>query len=316
VCGPASAGRLKPALTPLSAYHRHTVKTPCGASLAAYMMLAIASGVVVYRKSHEPAAIAAGAAIGGAIAWMSFAYFVGIGKKYAKARMIRRALDGDAPRDGEKIAAVGRLTAPRTLLSPLSRSECVAYKYEVNSSIGDDNITYYEGFAMTPGTIQGRNRTVRLLVWPDIELRWTYVDTAIGHANFDPYVREAQFREPVALNFRKSFSDMQAIYKDDDGSVRWDQRGPWPAQNLETATYREKLLRPSDVVCVIGHYSAARGGIVPAPSPFLDPVILEVGSEESSFVSKAVAGTTAYFIGGVIFAAIYAGGVIALDLLH
>lgn len=291
------------------------MKTSCAASVGAYLILAIASGVVVYRKSHEPAAIASGAVVGGAVAWMSSAYFAGIGKKYAKARRIRRALDGDAPRDGERIAAIGRLTAARPLTSPLSRSECVAYKYEVRSGPSEDDFTYYDGFAMTPGTIQGRNRTIRLLVWPQIELGWTTTDTAAAHANFEQYIRETTFREAVTSSFRKSLSDMRAIYKDDDGSVRWDQRGTFPPQNLETATYCEKLLRPSDVVCVIGHYSAARGGIVPAASPFLDPVILEVGSEES-FASRAVAGATAYFIGGLIFAAIYAGGVLALGFIR
>src|SRR5262249_25513201 len=104
------------------------------------------------------------------------------------------------------------------------------------------------------------------------------------------------------------------IYQDDKGSVRWDQLGTWTKSsppNLRVSAYRERVLRPGDTVCVIGHYSAARGGIVPSDQPIADPVTIETG-EEDVFVRRAKRGAVGYCIGALIFAAIYVGALIGI----
>ena len=294
------------------------MKRACGTWLAVYLLLAAAAGAITYRRFPIPGAAAGAAFIGGGVAWMGVAYFAGIGKKFANARMIKRGLSGDAPRDGAKIAAVGRISPNGgALTSPLSKSSCVAYKFEIRSGLSDDDITYYEGFALTPGMVQGRQRSVRLLAWGDLKVPWRTIPASVAQPNAEEYIRETEFREPTLLNFRRSIADMAAIYKDDDGSIRWDQRGLRPPFDvgkpidLQSATYREMLLKPGDSVCVIGRYSAQRGGIIPSEHPMVDPVTVEVGEPEV-FTRRAMSGAVGYFIGGLIFSAIFVAALVAL----
>ena len=300
-------------------YDPDFVKQACGAWLATYLLLAAATGLIVYQRIPEPAVAAFAGLVGGAIAWMAVAYFAGIAKKFAKARMIRRGLSGDTPVDREKIAAIGRIGSggAGSLTSPLSKSACVASKYDIRSGLGEHAIMYYDGFALAPSAIQGRQRTTRLLAWGDLNVEWQIVAASVAQANAEEYIRETEFREPTVLNFRRSIADITKIYKDDDGSVRWDQRGLRPPLdtgrplNLQTAVYREWLVRPGDFVCVIGRYSTERGGIVPSDHPLIDPVTIEVG-EESAFACRASAGAAGYFIGGAIFLAIFLAGLLVV----
>jgi hypothetical protein len=295
------------------------MKWSCGIWLAVYLLLAAAIGAITYRRFPHVEAAAGAAIIGGGVAWLGIAYFFGIKDKYRAAALIQRGLDGDAPRDGEKVAAIGRLSAAGQLLvSPLSRSSCIAYKYEINSRSGDDEITYYSGFAMTPSSIQTRQQSIRLLAWSDPKLKWVYVPASDGQRSAEEYIAATEFREPAILNIRQSFSDLMAMYRDDDGTVRWDQRGVRPPLDtnkpidLSAVTYREMLLRPSDPVCVIGRYSAQRGGIVPSDHPLADPVTLELGEREA-FIPRATAGAVGYLIGGTIFLSVIA---IAFIVFH
>jgi hypothetical protein len=295
------------------------VKKACGTWLGTYALLSVATALVVYRRIPEAPVAAICGLIGGGIALVSVAYFAGIAKKIRKARMIRRGFGDASPEDGAKIAAIGRIgtSGAGSLTSPLSKTACVAYKYEIRSGYGEDEIMYYDGFAMTPSAIQGRQRTTRLLAWGDLQMSWQTVPASIAQANAEEYIGATEFREPALLNFRKSIADIAGIYKDDDGSVRWDQRGLRPPLdagrplNLQTAGYREWLVRPGDFVCVIGRYSTERGGIVPSDHPLIDPVTIEVG-EESAFARRASAGAAGYFIGGAIFLAIFLAGLLVL----
>ena len=292
------------------------MKKTCGVWLAVYLVLAAVTGMIVYRRMPEPSAAWPAAIFGGGIAWMGILYFAGIGMKSTKARMIRRGLSGDIPADGEKIAAIGRIgpAGGSALTSPLSRTPCVAYKYEIRQGTDDDSFTWYEGYALTPSVIQGRMRSIKLLAWGDIETPWKSVPAEAAAGNAEEYIQQTEFRAPTVADIRKTIKDAFDIYKDDDGSVRWDQVGTWTKSSqptLQSATFRERLLRPGDMVCVIGHYSAARGGIIPSAHPISDPVTIEAGEEEV-FARRAKQGAVGYFIGGLIFSAVYVIGMIAL----
>jgi hypothetical protein len=297
------------------------MKWSCGIWLAVYLLLAAAIGAITYRRFPHGEAAAGAAIVGGGLAWLGVAYIFGIKDKYRAAALIQRGLNGDAPHDGEKVAAIGRLNAAGPVLtSPLSKTSCVAYKYEVTSQFGDDEITYYSGFAMTPSSIQTRQQSIRLLAWSDPKLKWVYVPAGEGQRNAEEYIARTEFREPSILSIRQSFSDLIDMYGDDDGSVRWDQRGIRPPLDtgkpidLSTATYREMLLRPGDPVCVIGRYSAQRGGIIPSDHPLADPVTLEVGEREA-FIPRATAGAAGYLVGGAIFLGVIAIAFIAFHAL-
>ncbi|HSP15300.1 MAG TPA: hypothetical protein VLV78_11160 [Thermoanaerobaculia bacterium] len=283
------------------------MKRACGTWIAIYLLLAAAIGMITYRRFPLPVPAFGAAVVGGGVAWLGVAYFAGIWQKNTAARIIRRGLDGEPPRDGEKFAAIGRITPTGSpLTSPLSRSSCVAYKYEITDGDPDNTVRYYDGFALAPSVIQTGKQAVRLLAWGDLKLSWNTVPASQAKAHAEEYIGKTEIREPPILNLRQSFVDLQAIYRDDDGSVRWDQRGLRPPLDtgkpidMSTATYREMLLRPGDPVCVIGSYSAQRGGIVPSSSPLVDPVTLEVGEPEV-FTKRASVGAVGYSIGGVIF---------------
>jgi len=292
------------------------MKKTCGVWLAVYVLLALGTGLIAYRRMPEPATAWPAAIFGGGFAWMAALYFAGIGMKIAKARMIRRGLGGATPDDGEKIAAIGRISpvGGSAMDSPLSKTPAIAYKYEIRQGVGNDDFTWYEGFALSPSVIQGRMRNIKLLAWGDLAESWKWIPAETAYPNAEEYIQQTEFRAPTAANIRATIQQSMDIYKDDDGSVRWDQLGTWTkssSPNLKVAADREQVIRPGDVVCVIGQYSAARGGIVPSDHPITDPVSIEVG-EEDAFARRANRGAVGYFIGGLIFSAIYLGGMLAL----
>ena len=297
------------------------MKKACGAWFVVYVILAVAVGMVVYRRFPVVQAAVGAGVVGGGVLWIGIGYFWGIKKKISDSGIVRRALSGVPPRDGEKMAAIGRIEpVSSALAAPLSKTACVAYKYEIYTGSGDDRTVHYDGFAMTPSMIQTQQGSVRLLAWPDLKNSPVDVPPEVGAKNAAEYIAATQFREPAVMNFRKSLTEMLDVYRDDDGTVRFDLIGMFEYQagkndtakiDLETAHYREWLLRPGEQVCVIGTYSATRGGIVPSKTPLADPVTLEFGPPES-FSGRQVTGAAGYLIGGTIFIAGALAALVAL----
>lgn len=291
------------------------MKKSCGIWFAVYLIGAAAIAVAVYRRFPEAKPAAFAALIGGFFLWLGLAYLVGIRKKIVEGGVINRALSGVPPRDGESIAAIGRITPTSgSLTAPFSGTPCVAYKYEVTVSSGEDSTTLYDGFALTPSVIQGRSSSVRLLAWPEMKVKTDYLSGDAVERNARDYIAHTEFQQPALSNIRAALSDMMAVARDDDGNVRYDRRGgrgDGSGTDLRNARFTEQLLRPGEPVCVTGgRYSAQRGGIIPAPDPLMEPVTLVTGEAES-FGGRGVRGAIGYLIGGIIFA----GGVIAALLI-
>lgn len=289
------------------------MKKSCGTWLAVYVVLAVAVGVIVYRRLPEPQIAATSGFFGGIVLWLGFGYLWGIKKKIADAKIIRRGLAGDPPLDGEKIAAIGRIEpSGSALVSPLSRTPCVAYKYEIRdrytSRHSSEARTFYDGFALTPSMIQTPSGSTRLLGWADLNFNRATIPEEIARKNADEYIAATQFSEPTIMQIRASIQKMMDIYKDDDGTVRFDQKHFQPPETLDNAMFYEWVLRPGEQVCVTGTYSVERGGIVPSKQPIIDPITLEVGPPDA-FTRRAAAGAAGYLIGGSIFLAV---GLIAL----
>lgn len=276
------------------------MKKACGLQLALYLVLAAAVGAIVYRRFPVgPPAIMA-AVFGGFAVYLGVAYLLGIRGKIAEAGMIRRARAGDSPRDGEKIAAIGRLVPNGSpLVSPLTKSPAVAYKYEIQSP-GKRSSLLYSGFALTPSTIQGSQRGMKLLAYPELDVKARYMWRGEAVENFREYVRSTEFRDPQVGRLRESVAEMMAQFKDDDGSIRIDQKMTRSEPNLENARYTEWVVRPGDQVCVIGHYSVQRGGVVHDPAMPLQQVKIQLG-EPDAFAGRAVRGAVGYLIAGIIF---------------
>lgn len=276
------------------------MKKACGTQLALYLLIAAAIGGLVYRRFPKEESAIAAAVIGGFFLWLGVAYFIGIGQKLKHGRMISRALEGQPPVDGEKIAAIGRISPTGSpLTSPITKSPAVAYKYDIKSGRGDDEHKHYSGYALTPSIISTQQGSIRLLAWPDLKIKENCILASDAQTNAEEYIAATEWNELSIENIRKSIAEMMDVYKDDDGSVRHDQKGR-PADDLSRVSFYESVVRAGEPVCVIGKYSAARGGIIPSDSPLVDQTTLQVG-EPHTFGGRTIRGAIGYFIGGVIF---------------
>jgi len=288
------------------------LKKACAIPLALYLLVAAVIGAVVYRRFPAVGPATLAAFIGGFILFLGLGYLYGIRGKVAESMMIRRALSGAPPRDGKKFAAIGRL-APNgpPVISPFTKTPAVACKYEIQSHAGEGVATLYSGFAMNPSSIQGRHGTVRLLAYPDLKVRSSTATSDEARRNAEQYVASTKFRDATAGRLRESLAEMMALYKDDDGTIRHDQRNAGAeSSNLGYAHFLEWIVRPGEQVCVIGHYSAQRSGLVYDPSNPLDQVKIEVGEPED-FSGRAMRSAVRYFIAGVVIVTICAAALAA-----
>ena len=289
------------------------MKKACLTWLALYAAIAIGGGWLVHRRwPIAEAAIGAGV-VGGFFVWLGVAYLSGIRRKVAEARMIRRAINGQSPRDGEKIAAIGRISAlGATATSPFTRTPCVAYGYTIEIAGKKTTSKLYEGFALVPSSIHSGSHSIRLLAYPDLKVRKESTSGPVSIANAVDYIQKTTFRQPRARKLREAFGEWMAQFNDDDGSVRIDDHWGDQEPDLQKAQLFEQLLRPGDQVCAIGRYSAQRGGIVPDPkSPLEQQVVVKVG-EQQSFTGGAMRGAIGYFLGGAFLLTAAAAAIVAL----
>ncbi|HEY8180799.1 MAG TPA: hypothetical protein VII32_01060, partial [Thermoanaerobaculia bacterium] len=228
-------------------------------------------------------------------------------RRLKTSAMIQRAQSGDAPRDGKKIAAIGRISSSgETLLAPFSKTPCVIYDYKIATGFTSDDTNLYIGARQIPSTIQTRQGSIRLLAHPDLKLRELTVPSEIALPNAREYIQSAQIRETGIGNITSSLKELMDAYKDDDGNVRYDNKVTSNPQGIDAAVFVEKLVRPGDEVCVIGEYSAQRGGIVPdLKSPLINQTTLEPGGGDAP-MRRARSGTIGYAIGACIFFGIVA----------
>jgi hypothetical protein len=293
------------------------VKKSCLLWLAAYLLLAVAIGEAVHRRypGNDAAGVFFAGGIGGFLAVIGFGYLFGIPRKISEAFMIRRALNGDSPRDGRRVAAIGRINPISTsLVAPFSRTSCVAYKYEVHSGGGEDTsgTTIYNGFALSPSAIQGTQGSIRLLAYPALNFEATPVTNSSARQNAAEYFRGATFREYKIGNIRAAFSEMMKDFRDDDGSIRTDNRNPGVNESmLQDALFTEWLLKPGAEICAIGLYDSQRGGLVPDPRAQMEPVTITRGVP-AGFTGRAVRSIVGYIIGALIFIGLPVIGLTAL----
>ena len=281
------------------------MKKACVFPLALYLAIAAIVGGVVYRRFPESGPALMAGFIGGFIVWLGVAYLLAIPRRIGEARMIRRAVSGLPPSDGEKFAAIGRLTSTSaSVIAPFSRTPAVACKYEIDSHAGEGSGTIYTGFAMNPCSIQGRHGTLRLLAYPDLKVAPSRVAAPDALKNAQEYVASTTFREATAGKLREALADMMALYKDDDGTIRYDQKNAGAqGDDLAHADFKEWIVKAGEQVCVIGHYSSQRAGIVFDPKNPLDQVKIEVGEPEV-FAGRAMRGAVRYFVAGVVILAL------------
>jgi len=224
------------------------LKKTCGLWIAIYFVCAIAIGLIAARRMLI-AALPAGL-IGGFLLWLAIAYLSGIGVKMAKARKLGAALRGDTPRDGEVIAIAGRtMPIQETLTSPFERVACVAYSYKIQMPQGRNAAAWeYQGLALVPSVIQGPHGSMKMLAFPELDVREKLCRDAQQNAH--DYVASTEFTQ--AVPFVKDDLKMPRL--------RIDHRRSHP-EKLEYASLYEKVVPPGQEVCVFGLYSATEGGL-------------------------------------------------------
>jgi hypothetical protein len=266
---------------------------------ALYLVCALFVGHLVYRRFPTLGAAAGGGAVGGGIVWMGLAYLVGVWTKLAEAKRLRRTIDGGPPPDGETIAVLGTLDPiGPPLTSPLTGLPCVAYKYEVR----EDDKLLYDGFALAPSAVDSPHGRIRIFAYPDLQTEPRIISDAAPR--FDDYVAETKFREPE-LSLRAALKP----FNDRDGSVRVDTRMTHRDPDLTTATFKEWSFAPGDRVFATGRYSMERGGLVAEPGK---PLSVSIRDASQNVTGRSIAGAFGNLVGGILFLAVAAAGLIAL----
>lgn len=280
------------------------MKKSCTAWLVLYLAASAAIAWVIYRRYPVTQSAVIGGLIGGFLVWIGLGWLAAIRTKFADAGMVRQAMNGEPASDGDKIAVIGTVEAiSATLTSPLSRTQCVAYKYTVTARRGKNESTLYDGMALVPSQISSQRGPMRILAYPDLQVQPRVVPREIAAPNMRAYAESAEFKEPKAGDFRALLGEMMEMFKDDDGSIHQDMRMSRDDSRLDAslnqATFREWIVAPGDQVCAIGRYSLTRGGLVPDPESTLQPLIIRDAASASS-MSRSVAGAIGNFVGAAI----------------
>jgi len=276
------------------------VKKTCGTWAVIYLACAAVMGFLGWRRidvAAVPAAI-----IGGGVLWLGIAYIGGISEKIAKARRIKRALNGEAPRDGEIVAAVGRITPlGDTLFSPFQHIPCVAYSYRVRTPSSKTMRTDYNGFALTPSMIEGPHGAMKLLAWPQLDVPERYCISEDVRRNAQEFVLKTPFTVPVAMQ-----PDMTT-----SPGLRFDHRMSDPDPVLKRSFLYESVLRPGEEVCALGYYSATEGGLTHEPGELV-PSLTIMNGDAGAIQRRLVRRSIGNIIGGLICVAIAAIGMLVL----
>jgi hypothetical protein len=152
-------------------------------------------GFLAFRRI----AIAAipGGFVGGILLMLGLAYISGVRDKVRTARLIRRALNGEPPRDGEFVAVIGRLMPlDDALFSPFRREPCLAYSYRVAVPHNKTTTTDFQGIALVPSMIG----STKLLAWPELDVPETYCHREEERRHALEYAEQTHFT--VAAMFK------------------------------------------------------------------------------------------------------------------
>jgi len=276
------------------------VKKTCGVWAFIFVVCAAVMGFLAWRRidvAAVPAALA-----GGGVLWVGLAYLAGITEKMARARKINRALSGETPRDGEIIAAIGRIVPlGDTLYSPFQRVPCVAYKYRARVQGNKTMRTDFDGYALTPSMIDGPHGAVKLLAWPELDVPETYCNTPELRQNALDYVAKTPFTIPQMMRPDLTTSP----------GVRFDHQHATPDATLQRASLYEAVLRPGQEVCALGYYSATEGGLTHEPAEVV-PTLMIMNGDAAAIKNRLVRRSIGNFLGGIIFIAIAAIGMLML----
>jgi hypothetical protein len=229
-------------------------------------------------------------------------------KRLRSLTSVRRGINGEEPVDGEMYAACGPIefAGLDTMVSPITRTPAVAYTYRIGTW---PDRRAWQGIGLAPSRIQCGNYPVRILALPHIELDETLCTGEDAKRNAEAWVKQTSFSgEPGRM-----FGDIRlpdTVLADGNGAVQWNV-GQGNPDSLGKAMLHERVVGPGDVVCAIGRYSTARGGLVVDSGARGWSVVLR--KEKPQNVAAAIFGSFGNVVKAAIALGIAAAGLLALQ---
>lgn len=272
------------------------MKKTCGVSAVVFLACVLAMGFLAGRRI-----LIAAAPVGvlcGAILWLGLAYIGGIRDKMRIAGLIRRALNGEPPRDGEVVAVVGRITPlDELLISPFRGETCVAYSYRVRTPQHKTTTTDYQGISLVPSMIG----STKLLAWPQLDVPETLCTSESERINALAYAAHTDFT--VAEMFKPDHTRAPR--------VRYDHRSHTPRDAMQSSMLYECVLRPDEEVCALGYYSASDGGLTHEPDTLVPSLKIMNGSP-AAIHARLIRRSIGNIIAGLVFIALAVAGLLVL----
>jgi hypothetical protein len=276
--------------------------------------LAAAGAVMLFLRERH--GLAPGRTIGVSLGiaffvWMALGYLVGIAQPVRERAALRECLAGRRPADGKRTGVAGTIDIlGAALLSPLTGSECVAWKYEISLTTGSGKnrhkSVFFEGIALVPSAISTPSGSYRLLAVPAFDFGAESIEMATALRHWTEHLKTAVFEPKPRRALEKQWTD-------DDGAYRSESRNAGDDAPIEECDFREDLIRRGEAVYVHGLFSEARGGIVPHANWARETRVMK-GNADS--VLRQLRGRIVKYAIGTAVCAGLAFGIYAAYLAH
>jgi hypothetical protein len=245
---------------------------------------------------------------GALMVMLAFGWLVEIVTKVRSLTLVRRGIGGEEPVDGEPYAACGPIefAGLDTMVSPITHTPAVAYTYRI-ATWPDRRVWQGVGFAQC--RIQCGMHAIRILALPRIDVPEKLCTGDDARKNALQWVRKTTFSGERG----KLFGEIRlpdSVYKDANGAVQWNA-GQGNPEALRNAMLHERIIKPGDVVCAVGRYSIARGGLAVDETARDYSIVLRKGTPQTA--GRAVFGSIGNVVKAAIALAIVAAGLIALQ---
>lgn len=249
----------------------------CLIGLAGWLAVAVALSVLLQLQWQAAWVDTLGvSALAGLIGWAALNLLHASWQAWRERSAIASGRAGQAPADGARVVLVGTLQAlGAPLRAPLDGSACLAYDYRITEDRGSGRrrmiLTHFRGSGLAPSEIVTRSGRHRLLTVPDLQASPPTTPSSGHIAAFEQYARATSFTRAEG-----AAQELVDRWTDDDGAYRSDVCfTPLEQLDLSRCMLAQQQVKPGARVCVIGSYSAARGGVVPSPAWAGNPRLIE-----------------------------------------
>ena len=275
--------------------------------MAAFCLLPLVGGVAALiafhewflsaGKEHPQIWVATNAASFCTILTLGLLYSVVV--TWGERVKLRNSGRGRFPEDGKRIVVAGRIRSAAPLVSPISATSVVAYKYEMQRQARHGPLRDYVGMALAASTLDTPAGPLRLLSLPDFDVpKLTGGPETLRNA--EAYVAATEFTR--IQDPQEEGRTRAKRWADDDGVYRLDQRGT-DNPNLPGCVLNEWIIPQDATVCVFGRYDHARAGILPDRKA---PNTMRIMLGDAG----AVASTLASRIAQYTFSAVITAGIV------